>query len=68
MYAFLLSIQKIGPPYCKIPIAKIFWACQGEFKEGAMTGRGVYALPNGGLYDSSVGLYYPDRPVYIEEG
>ena len=30
-----------------------------------MTGRGVYALPNGGLYDSSVGLYYPDRPVYI---
>jgi hypothetical protein len=26
-----------------------------------MTGLGVYALKDGGLYDSSLSLYYPDR-------
>ncbi len=26
-----------------------------------MTGNGVYYLADGGKFDSSVGLYYPDR-------
>ena len=26
-----------------------------------MTGVGVYALQDGGLFDSSSGVYYPDR-------
>jgi len=34
---------------------------EGEFKAGHMTGNGVYAFQDGALYDSSVGLYYPNR-------
>lgn len=33
---------------------------EGEFKNGEMTGNGVYYTAEGGLYDSSVGLYYPN--------
>eukprot|EP00092_Neocalanus_flemingeri_P017404 GFUD01018826.1.p1 GENE.GFUD01018826.1~~GFUD01018826.1.p1 ORF type:complete len:479 (-),score=119.91 GFUD01018826.1:155-1591(-) len=32
---------------------------EGEFLNGEMTGNGLYYLAGGGLYDSSVGLYYP---------
>jgi len=32
---------------------------EGEFSNGEMTGNGLYYLAGGGLYDSSVGLYYP---------
>ena len=34
---------------------------QGEFLDGKMTGVGVYAFADGGLYDNASGLYYPDR-------
>ena len=34
---------------------------QGEFVKGEMTGVGVYGFQDGGLYDNSLGLYYPDR-------
>jgi len=34
---------------------------EGEFLKGEMTGVGVYGFADGGLYDNSVGLYYPDR-------
>jgi len=33
---------------------------EGEFKNGEMTGNGVYYTAEGGFYDSSVGLYYPN--------
>jgi len=34
---------------------------EGTFENGSMTGNGVYYLADGGKFDSSVGLYYPDR-------
>jgi len=34
---------------------------QGKFENGRMTGEGVYAFADGGLFDSSAGLYYPNR-------
>jgi len=42
---------------------------EGEFSNGEMTGNGVYYLAGGGLYDSSVGLYYPqavDKSEFYE--
>ena len=32
----------------------------GEFVDGEMTGVGIYSLQDGGLYDSSTGVYYPN--------
>ena len=37
------------------------WTFKGTFENGSMTGNGVYYLADGGKFDSSVGLYYPDR-------
>jgi len=34
---------------------------EGEFKNGKMTGAGVYGFEDGALFDSSSGLYYPNR-------
>jgi len=34
---------------------------EGQFAGGEMTGVGVYSLEDGGLFDSSSGVYYPDR-------
>merc|ERR1712142_322979 len=34
---------------------------EGKFENGRMTGEGVYAFADGGLFDSSAGLYYPNR-------
>jgi len=42
---------------------------EGEFSGGEMTGNGLYYVAGGGLYDSSVGLYYPqagDKGEYYE--
>ena len=39
----------------------IYYKNQGTFENGSMTGNGVYYLEDGGKFDSSVGLYYPDR-------
>ena len=42
----------------------VYWyinTISGTFENGSMTGNGVYYLADGGKFDSSVGLYYPDR-------
>merc|ERR1712183_319364 len=42
---------------------------EGVFADGEMTGEGVYYVAGGGVYDSSVGLYYPfadDKSQFYE--
>jgi len=54
-------------------IGKFTWGpdnyFEGTFSNGEMTGEGVYYVSGGGLFDSSVGLYYPfadDKSEFYE--